>query len=264
MTTADPSNPLQAPTASVPNLPPLPTTLLAQPRGMPLGAGMQWVSTGWEMFKAAPGPWVGIFLVYIIVTGVVSLLPFLNILNVVLYPILTAGLVAACEAQRTGSAPAIEHLMVGFRTDAANLALVGVFYLIGVLLVIVVVGGGGLAAMLPFILAASVGGDQFTMTPAIVGIIAICVVLLFGLTMPLAFTMAWAPALVSVHRMAPFAAMKWSLAAAVRNWLTLLVFAFIAVVLMLVAMIPLGLGLLVWAPVMIIATWASYREVFVA
>ena len=96
MTTADPSNPLQAPTASVPNLPPLPTTLRAEPRGMPLGAGMQWVSTGWEMFKAAPGPWVGIFLVYIIVTGVVSLLPFLNILNLVLYPILTAGLVAAC------------------------------------------------------------------------------------------------------------------------------------------------------------------------
>ena len=58
--------------------------------------------------------------------------------------------------------------------------------------------------------------------------------------------------------------MKRSLAAAVRNWLTLLVFAFIAVVLMLVAMIPLGLGLLVWAPVMIIATWAGYREVFVA
>jgi uncharacterized membrane protein len=50
----------------------------------------------------------------------------------------------------------------------------------------------------------------------------------------------------------------------VRNWLTLLIFAFIAGVLMMVAIIPLGLGLLVWGPVMIIATWASYREVFVA
>ena len=263
MTTADPSNPLPAP-AAMPPPPPLPTTLLARPRGMPLGAGVQWISTGWEMFKAAPGPWVGILLVYIIVTGVVSLLPFLNIINVVLYPILTAGLVAACEAQRTGSAPTFEHLMVGFRKDAANLALVGVFYLIGVLLVIVVVGGGGLAAMLPFILAASWGGDQFTMTPAMIGIIAVCVVLLFFLTMPLAFTMAWAPALVSVHQMAPFEAVKRSLAAAVRNWLPLLIFATIAVVLMAVAMIPLGLGLLVWGPVMIIATWASYREVFVA
>ena len=165
---------------------------------VPAGAGMQWVATGWEMFKAAPGPWVGIFLVYIIVTGVVSLLPFLGILNVVLDPILTAGLVAACEAQRTGRRRRVEHLIVGFRTGRpATWRWSGVFYLIGVLLVIVVVGGGGLAAMLPFILAASAGGDQFTMTPAMIGIIAICVVLLFGLAMPLAFAMAWAPALVS-------------------------------------------------------------------
>lgn len=261
--TMDPSNPLPAPPA-VPNLPPLPTALLAQPRGMPLGAGVQWISTGWEMFKAAPGPWVGILLVYIIVTGVVSLLPFLSIINVVLYPILTAGLVAACEAQRTGSSPMVEHLMVGFRKDAANLALVGVFYLIGVLLVVVLVGGGGLAAMLPFIAAASLGGEQFTMTPAMIGIIAVCVAALCVLAMPLAFTMAWAPALVSVHQMAPFEAVKRSLGAAVRNWLPLLIFAFIAVLLMVVALIPLGLGLLVWGPVMIIATWAGYREVFVA
>jgi uncharacterized membrane protein len=263
MTTMDPSNPAPTPPA-VPNLPPLPTALLAQPRGMPLGAGVQWISTGWEMFKAVPGPWVGILLVYVIVTGVVSLLPLLSIINVVLYPILAAGLVAACEAQRTGSAPAVEHLMVGFRKDAANLALVGVFYMIGVLLVVVVVGGGGLAAMLPFIVAAAVGGENFTMTPAMIGIIVVCVMLLFVLTMPLAFTMAWAPALVSVHQMKPFEAVKHSLRAAVRNWLTLLIFAFIAGVLMMVAIIPLGLGLLVWGPVMIIATWASYREVFVA
>jgi uncharacterized membrane protein len=128
----------------------------------------------------------------------------------------------------------------------------------------VVVGGGGLAAMLPFIVAAAVGGEHFTITPAMIGIIVVCVMLLFVLTMPLAFTMAWAPALVSVHQMNPFDAVKHSLRAAVRNWLTLLIFAFIAGVLMMVAIIPLGLGLLVWGPVMIIATWASYREVFVA
>ncbi len=244
--------------------PPLPTTLLAEPRVVPAGAAIQWMTTGWEMFKAAPGPWVGIILIALIVTAVVSAVPIIGVLNIVLSPILMAGLAAACEAQRTGSTPRVEHLLAGFHKSAANLALVGVLYLVGVLVVGVVVGGGGFAAMLPFIAAASAGGEQFAMTPTMIAIIVLCVLLAFALFIPLGLAMGWAPPLVYLHDVGPFDALQRSLVACLRNWQALLVFMVLAIVLGSIAMIPLGLGLLVYGPVMAIAIWAGYREVFVA
>ena len=265
MTTADPSNPVPAQSMPLPDVPPpLPTSLLVEPRVVPAGAAMQWLTTGWEMFKAAPGPWIGIVLVYVIITAVVGAMPLLGILNVVLSPILSAGVVAACESQRRGTPPSLEHLFAGFKQATGSLALVGLLYMGGLLVVTLTVGAGGMAAMLPFIIAASAGGSDFSMSPGMIGIIVLCVLLAFLLFMPLALAMIWAPPLVFVHNVGPFDALKRSLFACLRNWMALLVFFVLAMVLLVPAMIPLGLGLLVYGPVMVIALWAGYREVFVA
>ena len=45
-----------------------------------------------------------------------------------------AGMVLGCHAQHQGQSLRIEHLFAGLRTHAGNLALVGVFYLLGGLL----------------------------------------------------------------------------------------------------------------------------------
>jgi uncharacterized membrane protein len=72
----------------------------------------------------------------------------------------------------------------------------------------------------------------------------------------------WSPALVALHDITPFEAMKRSLFACLRNWKALLVFGLLAIVICVVAIIPLGLGLLVAGPVLAISWWAGYREIF--
>ena len=264
MTTDSASGPPPIPPA-LPSLPPSPppSALLAEPRVVPAGAPMQWITTGWEMFKAFPGPWIAIVIVYVIVTAVIGVLPVIGIVNVVVGPILAAGVVAACEAQRGGTPPRVEHLFAGFQTATANLALVGVLYLGGLLVVVLMVGGGGFAAMLPFIVAAS-AGEQFSVSPGMIGMVLLFVLIGLLLVIPLGLAMMWAPPLVFVHGVGPVEALKRSLFACLRNWLALLVMIVLVAVLGGIAMIPLGLGLLVFAPVMAIAIWAGYREVFVA
>jgi len=240
-----------------------PSALLAEPRVVPAGAPMQWITTGWEMFKAFPGPWIAIVIVYVIISAVIALLPIVGAVNVVVGPILAAGIVAACEAQRGGTAPRLEHLFAGYQSATAKLALVGVLYLVGLLAVGVVVGGGGVAAMLPFIIAAS-AGEQFSVSPAMIGMIVLFVLIGLVLVVPLALVMMWAPPLIFVHGVGSVEALKRSFFACRRNWLALLVMLVLVTVLGCIAMIPFGLGLLVLAPVMAIAIWAGYREVFVA
>ena len=249
----------------LPDVPPLPAAaLLAEPRVVPAGASVQWIGTGWEMFKAAPGPWIGMVLIFIIALSVVGAVPLIGFVNVILQPILVAGLVAACEAQRTGTRPRVEHLFAGFQKDAGSLALVGVIYFAALLLVVVVVGGGGLAAMLPFIMLGSVAGEGFSVSPAMIGIIALCMVLAMLLFIPLAFAVGWAPALVYVHQVPPFDALKRGLFACCRNWLAVFVYVVLSIVMLCLTIFTLGLALLVVVPVLIIASWAAYREIFVA
>jgi uncharacterized membrane protein len=72
----------------------------------------------------------------------------------------------------------------------------------------------------------------------------------------------FAPALVAMHNVPPAKAMMASLGATFRNVGPFLVFGLVMFFFLLVAMIPFGLGLLVWAPVMIASGYFSYREVF--
>jgi len=97
-----------------------------------------------------------------------------------------------------------------------------------------------------------------------IGMVLLFVLIGLLLVIPLGLAMMWAPPLVFVHGVGPVEALKRSLFACLRNWLALLVMIVLVAVLGGIAMIPLGLGLLVFAPVMAIAIWAGYREVFVA
>ena len=60
----------------------------------------------------------------------------------------------------------------------------------------------------------------------------------------------------------PFDAMKSSLGACLQNFVAFLIFGILGAVAGFVAMLPLGLGLIVLAPVMIGAAYASYLDVF--
>jgi uncharacterized membrane protein len=82
------------------------------------------------------------------------------------------------------------------------------------------------------------------------------------LMVPLLMAYWFAPALVIMHDMAPVAAMKESFRGCIRNLVAFLIYGFIMLVLSVIAVIPFGLGMLVWVPVAIASTYAAYRSIY--
>jgi len=259
MTTTDPANPFVPPTARLEDhSQKASSSLRVEARVVPAGAAMGWIRTGWTMFQEAPGAWSGIVLLYFLIIVVVSTLPVIGMLNAVLSPVFAAGIILACEAQHRGSAPAVADLFAGFRKNTGNLMLIGVLYMVALVGVVILMAAGGLAAAIPFIAM----GRNSPPVPAAIGVGMLFFLGAFVLILPLSLSVWWSPALVAVHDVSPLEAMKRSLLVCLRNWRALLVFGLLAGVMCLVAIIPLGLGLLVAGPVLAIGWWAGYREIF--
>jgi uncharacterized membrane protein len=72
----------------------------------------------------------------------------------------------------------------------------------------------------------------------------------------------FAPALVMLHDMPPIEAMKASFFACFRNFVPFLVYSLVMGFTLFIAILPFGLGLLVWVPVAIASTYAAYRQIF--
>ena len=68
--------------------------------------------------------------------------------------------------------------------------------------------------------------------------------------------------LVLFREIEPWEAMKASLAAVLANMLPLLVYGVVTALLGMLALIPLGLGMLVFVPVLLISWLLSYQEIF--
>jgi uncharacterized membrane protein len=94
------------------------------------------------------------------------------------------------------------------------------------------------------------------------GGILVASVLSLLLGAPLLMAIWFAPALVYFNDMAPVAALKASFSANLKNWLVMLVFGLIVLVLCFFALLPMGLGFLVLMPVLYAALYASYKDIF--
>jgi uncharacterized membrane protein len=81
--------------------------------------------------------------------------------------------------------------------------------------------------------------------------------------LPLLMALWFAPALVIFHDVQPMAAMKSSFQGCLRNMLPFLIYGIVGFLLAIVAVIPLGLGLLVLGPVMWGTMYVGYRDIFV-
>jgi hypothetical protein len=232
---------------------------LHEPREVPLGAGMDWLAEGWRYFQLAPGLWIAIVVVWFVLVMATNFIPFLGGLAANLFmPVISAGIVLGCDALRRGEPLRMEHLFAGFSTNFGQLLLIGLINLgIGVLLGVVFLAlmFGGLA------LSGDVSQWGSGAGPGI-GLVVALVVAVFAVSIPLAMAMAFAPALVALNGMGAVDAMLLSLKACARNFLALLILGFVVLLLAILAMLPLGLGLLVAGPVFMATNFAAYRALF--
>ncbi|MGZ5038366.1 MAG: BPSS1780 family membrane protein [Usitatibacter sp.] len=231
-------------------------------RTRPAGDGVKWIGDGWKLFAKTPLMWILALLVLIVIWVVLGFVPIVGWLALqVLTPVFYAGLIVACRSIERGNDFELEHLFAGFKVQFANLAITGVIFLVGWLLLLLVFmffAGFG-------IVAAIVTGSTQDIMPAIAGsamAILLGLLVMLALMVPLLAAYWFAPALVVMHGLAPFDAMKASFFACFRNFVSFLLYGVVMMVLAVVAMIPFGLGMLVWIPLTFTSTYAAYRDIF--
>ncbi len=180
--------------------------------------GWDWFQDGWELFRKQPGMWSSVILVYTLIVVALSFIPIIGQAVASLISImLAAGIVyAASRLDRDGTLD-ISQLFQAFRdpTRVGPMVILAAICLMGniVSATLVQLVGAGFIGFLLFLV----------------------MVALFYYSIPL----------VMLGDQAPSVAIKSSLEGCLQNWLPLLIFSFIFLVLasllMLLSMIPISL-----------------------
>ena len=211
------------------------------------------------MFLANPGVWIGSTVLMLVMLLAISIVPFFGqIAAHLLVPLFGAGMIQICRHLSEDKQPEISDLFVGFRHNAGQLVMVGVFFAMGIF---------GIAFIAFLLVSGGVLGGVVTGRVAGFGV-ALGGVMLAGLivmvlSVPVIMATWFAPALVFFHGMPPAAAMRASFDAGAKNWLAMVIFGIFLVVALFFAMLPVGIGLILLLPVFSGAVYASYRDIFV-
>jgi uncharacterized membrane protein len=223
-------------------------------RSVPAGRGWAWITEGFALFRESPGTWVLVILALFVILVALGFVPMLNMLTSLLYPAFAGGLLLGCRALARGDELELAHLFEGFRSHPKPLLLVGLLYLVGLFAL------GVLAAMVLgvgfFLGSEDVDASTSPATVLLVGL------MVAALAVPLVMAVWFAPALVVFHDLDATAAMKQSFSGCLRNIPAFLVYGIVALVLTVLASIPMMLGWLVLAPVLTASLFAGYRDIF--
>lgn len=235
------------------------TAFSGDSRSVPAGNAFDWLRQGWALFTAAPGAWMAIMVLAIVIYLGLSIVPLIGQLAAhLLTPVFGGGILIGCRKLSAGETLEIADLFAGFKQNTGNLAMLGLIYMAGMAAIVALtflVGGGSLAGGMMM-------GRHAGMGVAFGGVL-LALLLVLILSTPLVMAMLYAPALVVFNGMLPIPAMKASFNACVKNTLAFLVFGLIALVLCFFAALPIGLGFLVLGPVLSGALYVSYRDIFV-
>ena len=230
------------------------------------GEGWQWLVCGWRLFVRNPGIMVLYLVLWLVISVGANLVPIVGGLAMALIaPVLLAGWYEAAHRLAQGGTIEIGTLFEGFRRGDRTGALValGALLLVGQLLLILII--------MAFIGSAVMGlqdvmrhMDSLETMPDV----ALSGGMLFGMLLVvtggalLLMAFLYAVPLVWFDGVRPVDSLKHSFSACLRNFLPLLILSLVYLVLVPLAMLPFGLGILVLAPVTLCTMYCSYRSVY--
>jgi uncharacterized membrane protein len=261
------TNPYEAPRADVADYEPprMQDTALASPRSRPAGNGVAWISEAWWFFRQAPGLWIGMFVVMMAVMMVSGLVPIAGFLvSCLATPLLWAGMMVGCDAQRRGEPLQFEHLFAAFSRNTGQLLLAGVLYAVALIVVMLV-------AFVPLLgMAASMGfmaGDVEMLAEggeSLILMFLLAMLIYMALVVPLVMAMWFSPALIMLDDKPALEAIKLSFLGCLKNIVPFLLYGLVGMALAIAATLPLLLGWLVLGPLMYITSYTAYRDIFFA
>ncbi|HTI48386.1 MAG TPA: BPSS1780 family membrane protein [Casimicrobiaceae bacterium] len=254
----------QPPQSSVPPV----SATAPEPRHLASGYGASWWGEGWRIFAAAPGTWIGITLILLVLMFLMVIVPIIgHIAQTLLLPVFAGGVILGCHALARGEPLRVGHLFDGFGSGRFGaLIVLGLVMLaagivlsvICAMIVVLAVGFGGFAALASL---DPTNLDLRVLTSLGVGFLIVFLVALIGVAL-IAMAYWFAPALVVLNNEEPLRALSKSFVASWRNLGAMAIYGIIYIGLAIVATIPLGLGWLVLAPMLIGSCYAGWRTIF--
>ncbi|HMA31843.1 MAG TPA: BPSS1780 family membrane protein [Casimicrobiaceae bacterium] len=244
-----------------------------EPHRVEAGLGAAWWGESWRIFVAAPGAWIGMVVVFAVVSTLLFFIPAVGgILQSVLTPVFAGGVMLGCHALARGERLTVGHLFEGFQGGRlAPLLVLGFIWLailvglaiVAVAFAYVALGASGVSALMA--LGADAQADYVTLTPLLLSAgVAFLVIAMICVTVVLLAAMAYwfAPALVVLNGEPPVSALRKSFDASLRNIGAFLLYSVIYIGLAIVASIPAGLGWLVLGPMVAGSCYAGWRTIF--
>lgn len=227
-------------------------------RIVPVANAWPWIADGFKIFWKNPLMWFVLLIIYLLIIVPLSLIPFVGgIAATMLAPVFSAGLMWGCKAITENQDLEINHLFAGFKHNTQQLVLAGILYMAGFLIITIIAA----ATIDKTVMDAIVGGQ--TLSPEQASKVTLPLLFAMLLLMPLLMAYWFAPVLVGLNSMKAIDAMKLSFVASLRNAVPMLVYSLIVVALMVLAIIPFGLGLLIVIPTMMTSMYTSYQDIFV-
>lgn len=251
-------NPYEAPGADIEQVSPEQEYNLRAPKTVSVDRGIGWIGDGFSMFKKSPGQWIATVIVWFVIMIGVSLIPILGQIALMLTTyVWIAGIMAGCRAQDQGQDFSLNHLFAGFSQKTGQLILLSVIAAIGSMLIMIVVVGPSIVSLM-FV-------DPTTNPEAFGDPMTFLLSILFAMLIMIPFIMAvwFAPTLIMLHDVGIFEAMKMSFMGCLKNVIPFLIYGIVALVLYIVALIPLLLGLLVLGPVLFASMYVAYKDIFI-
>jgi len=232
-------------------------------RGVAPARGWTWISAAFELFRRNPLNWLVLNLVLVGIGWALGLLPAAGyLIFYLLTPIFLAGIMAACRDLEAGGEIELGHLFRGFRQNTTQLVILGAMLLAGELLIATLTDSIGGAEYRELRSGAAQFADPATMPPEARSRVLAAMLVGLALYLPMALALWFSPALVMLDNQPALRAVFLSLAGSLRNILPMLVYSTISSLLFLLALIPMGVGLVLWIPVIVLSTYTSYRDIF--
>lgn len=237
---------------------------------LPSGRGWAWYGEAFTIFRRGPLAWILLFLVYLVINIVISLVPLVGTLaGSVMDDVFLGGIMLGCAAADRGEKVQVESLFDGFKRSPRELFLLGI---ISLLLTGIIMGisfgaffvfspEGGLELAERFASGKPFTGDFFLQHA--VG--ALMSGLVFAaLLVPLLMATWFAPALIALQGMNSVEALKASFRGCVANVGPFLVYSLAGLLFWFLAALPFGIGLFVMFPVHFATIYVGYREIYLA
>ena len=231
--------------------------------------GTKWISQSFSIFAKSPSIWVVIFMLYVAINLLLTSTSYLVLLPTLLAPIFNAGFVYGARSADNEEMIQIDHLFYGFKLQFRNLFRLGVLFFIMNVMILV---------LLSIYIESAIDEDTMALlnqatnryevenllleSPELLATFLKALMLGLMLSIPLIMASWFAPALVMFNQLKPLPAILLSIKACNNNMLPFTVYGVLMLPLILLALMPFGLGLLIIFPVIIISQYVSYKSIF--